>query len=62
MFENAHNDWVMGLCATSNSEILVSSSPDKSIAKWSLKDMKKITSVQGADTSKFLQHNLVLSL
>ena len=41
IFENAHKDWVMGLCISSDSKTLVSSSPDQAIIVWDLVNFKR---------------------
>ena len=51
-FENAHNDWVMGLCVSSDSRVVVSCSPDKSIIKWDLFTMKRLQILPEAHLGK----------
>lgn len=52
-FENAHQDWVMGLCISSDSKYLASTSPDKRVIKWDLENMKQMNLIADAHEGEF---------
>lgn len=51
-FENAHSDWVMGLCISSDSRVVVSCSPDKALVKWDLFALKRLQILPDAHRGK----------